>query len=41
MGNRINDVFEAVQNNLGDGISYNSAYEIERAAGLVKKLDTD
>jgi hypothetical protein len=41
MGNRINDVFEAVQNNLEDVISYNSAYEIERAAGLVKKLDTN
>jgi hypothetical protein len=41
MGNRINDVFEAVQNNLEDGIRYNSVYEIERAAGLVKKLDTD
>jgi hypothetical protein len=41
MGNRINDVFEAVQNNLEDGIRYNSVYEIERGAGLVKKLDTD
>ncbi len=41
MGNRINDVFEAVQNNLEDGIRYNSVYEIERAAGLVKMLDTD
>jgi hypothetical protein len=39
MGNRINDVFEAVQNNLEDGISYNSVYEIERATGLVKKID--
>ncbi len=36
MGNRINDVFEAVQNNLEDGISYYSAYEIERATGLVR-----
>jgi hypothetical protein len=40
MGNRTNDVFEAVQNNLEDGTSYNSAYEIERAARLVKKIDT-
>ena len=37
MGNRINDVFEAIQNNLEDGISYYSVYEIEQAAGLVKK----
>ena len=41
MGNRINDVFEAVQNNLEDGIRYNTVYEIERAAGLVKKLAID
>lgn len=39
MGNRINDVFEAIQNNLEDGISYNSVYEIEQAAGLVKKRE--
>jgi hypothetical protein len=37
MGNRINDVFEAVQNNLEDGVKYDSAYTIELAAGLVKK----
>lgn len=37
MGNRINDVFEAIQNNLEDGISYNTVYEIEQASGLVKK----
>ena len=31
MGNRINDVFEAVQNNLEDGVKYDSAYAIELA----------
>lgn len=39
MGNRINDVFEAVQNNLEDGVRYNSAYDVEMAAGLVQKKD--
>lgn len=38
MGNRINDVFEAVNNNLEDSIPYNSAYEIEMAAKLVEKI---
>jgi len=37
MGNRTNDVFEAVQNNLEDGIKYDSAYAVELAAGLVEK----
>jgi hypothetical protein len=37
MANRINDVFEAVQNNLEDGVGYNSVYDIELAAGLVEK----
>ena len=37
MGNRTNDVFEAVQNNLEDGVKYDSAYAIELAAGLVEK----
>src|SRR5439155_25532078 len=37
MGNRINDVFEAVQNILEDGVKYDSAYAIELAAGLVEK----
>lgn len=41
MGNRINDVFEAIQNNLEDGIRYNNAYEIEKASGLVKKLNSN
>jgi hypothetical protein len=40
MGNGINDVFEAIQNKLEDGVSYNSVYEIEQAAGLVKKRET-
>jgi hypothetical protein len=38
MGNRINDVLEAVQNNLEDGIRYNSVYEIEMSS-LVKRKD--
>ena len=37
MGNRINDVLEVVQNNLEDGVRYNSAYEIEMALGLVRR----
>jgi hypothetical protein len=39
MGNRINDIFEAIWNNLPDdnNVSYNSAYEVEKAAGLVEK----
>ena len=39
MGNRINDVLEAVQNNLEDGIRYNSVYEIEMSSGLVTRKD--
>lgn len=39
MGNRINDALEAVQNNLEDGINYNSVYEIEQAAGLVERKE--
>src|ERR671939_802609 len=39
MGNRINDVFEAVQNNLQDGVRYNNVYDVELAAGLVEKKD--
>jgi hypothetical protein len=39
MGNRINDVFEAIQNNLEDGVYYNSVYEVELASGMVKKMD--
>jgi hypothetical protein len=37
MGNRINDVFEAVQNNLEDGVKYYSTYDIEVASRLVEK----
>ena len=36
-GNRINDVLEAMQNNLDDGRQYASAYDAEVAAGLVTK----
>ena len=39
MGNRINDVFESVQNNLEDGVSYESVYDIELAARLVEKRE--
>ena len=39
MGNRINDIFEVVWNNLRDNVTYNSAYEVEKAAGLVEKAD--
>jgi hypothetical protein len=39
MGNRINDVFEAVQNNLEDGIKYDDVYAVEVAAGLVEKKE--
>jgi hypothetical protein len=35
MGNRNNDVLEAIQNNLEDGVKYNSVYDIELAVGLV------
>ena len=37
MGNRINDILEAIQNNLDDNVEYNSTYEIEKSAGLVKQ----
>ena len=39
MANRINDVLEAVQNNLKEGEKYNSAYDIELEAGLVEKKE--
>jgi len=35
MGNRINDVLEAIQNNLDENVEYNTTYEIEKAARLV------
>ena len=37
MANRINDVVEAIENNLDEGREYGSAYDVEVAAGLVKK----
>jgi hypothetical protein len=37
MGNRINDVFEAVQNNLEGGVKYYSTYDVEVASRLVEK----
>jgi hypothetical protein len=37
MGNRINDVLEAIQNNLDDNVEYNSTYEIEKATKLVEQ----
>ncbi|HJU35499.1 MAG TPA: hypothetical protein VJ695_10285 [Nitrososphaera sp.] len=39
MGNRINDIFEAVWNNLRDDVTYNSVYEVEKAAGLVERTN--
>ena len=39
MGNRVNDVFEAVQNNLEDGVKYDNVYAVEVAAGLVEKKE--
>lgn len=40
MGNRINDVLEAIENNLDDYREYVSAYDVEVAAGLVKKAES-
>lgn len=37
MANRINDVVEAIENNLDEGKEYDSVYDVEVAAGLVKK----
>jgi hypothetical protein len=39
MANRINDILEAVQNRLEDGVKYDSLYIIELAAGLVQKKE--
>jgi hypothetical protein len=39
MGNRINDIFEVVLNNLRDDVTYSTAYEVEKAAGLVERTD--
>ena len=41
MGNRINDVVEAIQNNLDDGREYGSTYDVEVAVGLVKKAESE
>lgn len=40
MGNRINDVLEGIENNLDDRSKYNSAYDVELAAGLVEQTGT-
>jgi hypothetical protein len=40
MGNRINDVFEAIENNLDDRREYVNAYDVEVAAGLVKEAES-
>lgn len=37
MGNRTNDAYEVIINNLEDGVFYNNAYEIEIASNLVEK----
>ena len=37
IGNRIDDVVEAIENNLEEGKEYSSSYNVEIAAGLVKK----
>ncbi len=37
VGNRSNDAFESVWNNLRDGVKYNNVYEIEKDAGLVRE----
>lgn len=36
MGNRINDIFEAVWNNLREDVEYRNVFEVEKAAGLVR-----
>jgi hypothetical protein len=41
MGNRINDVLEAIENNLDDRRQYGSAYDVEVAADLVKKAESE
>lgn len=37
MGNRINDVLEAVENNLDDRTKYDSVYDVELATGVVRR----
>jgi hypothetical protein len=41
MGNRINDVLEAIENNLDDRKEYGSAYDVEVAAELVEQSGID
>jgi hypothetical protein len=41
MGNSIDDVLEAIENNLDDGREYGSTYDVEVAAGLVKKTESE
>jgi hypothetical protein len=41
MANRINDVVEAIENSLDEGREYGSAYDVEVAAGLVKKKEAE
>lgn len=36
MGNRINDVFESVNNNLEDGVEYKNTYHVGLASKLVQ-----
>lgn len=39
MGNRINDIFEAVWNNLREDVAYKNVFEVEKAAGLVQESE--
>ena len=39
MGNRINDVLEAIENNLDDRRKYDSVYDVEVEAKLVKRQE--
>ena len=41
MGNRINDVLEAIENNLDDRREYGSVYDVEVEADLVKKTENE
>jgi hypothetical protein len=38
MGNKTNDVFESIRNNLKEVINYENVYEIGLVAQIVKKL---
>jgi hypothetical protein len=41
MGNRINDVLEAIENHLDDRRKYDSTHDVEVAADLVKKAEEE